>query len=103
MTTKKETPQGDSTSLPVGHMPPLNVTTEGIPAQEHVHEAGLPPTESRGRIAAWAIVIASILVVAVAVTLLVASGLKTASAAGFQYSPSGERGYVAVWHVNHVR
>ena len=103
MTTKKETSQGNSVSLPVEHMPPLNVTTEGIPAQEHVHEAKVPPTERRARIAAWAIAIASILVVVAAVTVLVVSGLNTASAAGFQYSPSGERGYVAVWHVNHVR
>jgi len=102
MTTKNETPQGSFASRPVEHMPPLHVTTEGIPAQEHVDAAGQSRSESRARIAAWAIVIASILVVVVAMTVLVASGLNTASAAGFHYRPSGERGYVAVWHVNHV-
>jgi hypothetical protein len=103
MSMNKETPQGDSFSIPVEHMPPLNVTTEGIPAQEHVREAGLPPAERRDRVAAWTIVIASLLVVVATVTLLVASGLTAAPAAGFQYSPSGERGYAAVWHVSHVR
>jgi len=102
MTTKKETPQGGASSLPVEHMPPLNVTTEGIPALEHVHEAGPSPSERSARTTAWANVIASVLVVVVAMALLVASGLNAASAAGFQYRPSGERGYVAVWHVNHV-
>ena len=49
MTTKKETPQGGASSLPVEHMPPLNVTTEGIPALEHVHEAGPSPVPGRRR------------------------------------------------------
>jgi len=111
MTTKKETPQGSAASLPVEHMPPLNVTTEGIPALEHADAAGPSPSEPSeprelsersARTAAWAIVIASVLVVVVAMTLLVASGLNAASAAGFQFHPSGERGYVAVWQVNHV-
>jgi hypothetical protein len=102
MTTKKDTPQGRFASLPVEHMPPLNVTTDGIPAREHVDAVELPSTDSGARRAAWAIVVASILVIVAAVTALVVSGLNTSSAAGFEYRPSGERGSVAVWHVNHV-
>jgi hypothetical protein len=59
MATKFEKPLEASQLTPVADMPPLEVVTEGIPAQEHLE---MPPTaqpevasERRGRTLAWAL------------------------------------------------
>ena len=73
MATKIEKPQEASQLTHVADMPPLEVVTEGIPAQEHIEIAATLPqqgapvaAERRGRMLAWALagVLGFLLVVA---------------------------------------
>jgi hypothetical protein len=54
MATKFEKPLQASQVTPVADMPPLEVVTEGIPAQEHIEAAPVAP-ERTGHPLAWAL------------------------------------------------
>jgi len=88
-----ETPRGTH----VGELPPLNVTTEGIPAQEHLSvPVRAVPDEHTTRLVAWVIGIVAVVLIAAATAFIATTWSTLTPVAGWQYHPTSERGMNAV-------